>query len=233
MLETGEYIATMYVWDVQRYSPTEAGRIVRLSPGRVNRWLFGYEYETSGMRTKQGPVVTRSNQSSYASFLDLIDLLFVKRFLDYGFSLQKIRKALIEAESLIGGHHFAQRSFMTDGEKIYLWVKKEGSTELIQLFTGGQWVIKDFIIGLAEQIDFDSETGLAKKWYPNGKSGRVVLDPRIAFGAPSIVGKGIRTSNIYDFYCAEGQNQRKTSEWLGVARRDIDAAIEFEMALVA
>ena len=224
---------TMYVWDMPRYSPTEAGRIVQLSKGRVTRWLVGYEYELEGGRAKQKPVLSRDSDSSYASFLDLIDLLFVKRFLDFGFSLQKIRKALAEAEKINGGHHFAQRSFMTDGREIFLWVKNNNSKDLIQLFTGGQWVISDFIVDLAKQIDFDEETGFAEKWFPNGKDGRVVLDPRISFGAPTIVGKGVRTSNIYDFFIAEKESLERTGQWHGITENDVAAAVEFEVALAA
>ena len=223
----------MYVWNVQRYSPTEAGRIVRLSSGRVRRWLVGYEYKSEGLTTRLAPVVSRDVDSSYASFLDLIDLLFVNRFLDFGFSLQKIRKALAEAESILGGHHFAQRSFMTDGKKIYLWVKQKESKELIQLFSGGQWVIKDFVLDLADQIDFDEETGFAEKWYPSGKEGRIVLDPRIAFGSPTIIGKGVRTSNVYDFFRAENEDTIKVSDWLDVNEADVNAAVAYEEALVA
>jgi hypothetical protein len=49
--------------DVPMYSPAMASRLVGLEPSRVRRWLQGYEY------TYQ-----------HASFVDLIDLLFVKKF---------------------------------------------------------------------------------------------------------------------------------------------------------
>lgn len=223
----------MYVWDTPRYSPTEAGRIAGLSAGRVKRWLRGYEFQLGNATVHQGPVVARQSESNYASFLDLIDLLFVKRFIDRGFSLQKIRKALSEAQEIVGGHHFAQRSFMTDGRKIYLWVKQENKPSLMELFTGGQWVIEDFIIEMAEQIDFDEGTGFAERWFPVGKSGRVVLDPRIAFGAPTIVGTGVRTANICDFYIAENNDKYQTSDWLNIREPDVLAAVEFEKALAA
>lgn len=223
----------MYVWDIPRYSPTEAGRIVGLSVGRVRRWLLGYQYETSGSIGRQGPVVARTENSSYASFLDLIDLLFVKRFLEYGFSLQKIRKALAEAREIVDGHHFAQRSFMTDGENIYLKVVESAADNMLQLFTGGQWVIAPFIKSLAKQIDFDDDTGFADKWYPNGKNGRIVLDPRIAFGAPTITGKGIRTSNVYDFYRGENDNVDVTSSWMNVSPVDVRASVKFEESMAA
>lgn len=223
----------MYVWDLPRYSPTEAGHIVGLSVGRVRRWLLGYEYESAGIKGRQGPVVARTDQSSYASFLDLIDLLFVKKFLEHGFSLQKIRKALAEAQEIVGGHHFAQRSFMTDGENIYLKIVNSSAEDILQLFTGGQWVISSFIKSLAKQIDFDDQTGFAEKWYPNGKAGRIVLDPRISFGSPTIVGKGIRTSNVFDFYKGEKENVSITSSWMDIPPDDVLESVAFEESLAA
>ncbi len=98
----------VYIWDEPRYSPTEAGRIVGLSVGRVRRWLQGYRYQHGENVVTMAPVLSRSSESKYASFLDLVDLLFVKKFLEVGFSLQKIRSALAEAEGIVGGYHFAR-----------------------------------------------------------------------------------------------------------------------------
>ncbi len=72
------------VLDAPMYSPVFVARLVGLRPERVRRWLRGYEYtyapspSTHAQRRKKGPVVSRSGAegSRYASFLDLIDLLF-------------------------------------------------------------------------------------------------------------------------------------------------------------
>ncbi|MCG8435140.1 MAG: DUF433 domain-containing protein [Gammaproteobacteria bacterium] len=184
---------------------------------------------------KQIPVIQRreADVSPYASFLDLVDLLFVKRFLRYGFSLQRIRRALSEADSIIGGHHFAQRCYFTDGRNIYLKVKENGTENLLQLLSGGQWVISDVILQFAAQLDFDDQTGFAQKWYPCGREGRIVLDPRVAFGAPTISGTGVRTANIIDLYHAEGRQVGRVSVWMELEKEDVESAVKFELALAA
>ncbi len=231
----------MYAWDIPRYTPAEAGRLAGLKPDRVRRWLRGYEYmyspagTDSAQKVKQGPVVMREGtlNSSHASFLDLIDLLFVKRFLKHGFSLQRIRRALTEAESIVGGHHFAQRCYFTDGQNIYLQVKDGAAENLLQLLSGGQWVIADVIKHFARQVDFDDTTGFADKWFPYGKQGRVVLDPRVCFGAPTIARRGVRTANIYDLYQAESRNVAEVASWMSLDPPDVEAAVTFEEALAA
>jgi uncharacterized protein (DUF433 family) len=223
------------------YPAAMVGRLVKLSSNRVQRWLKGYEYSyTVGIdQTEQigykGPIVNRENKdrSTYASFLDLIDLLFVKEFLSYGLSLQKIRKGLIEAEKLVGGHHFAQRTFFTDGKNIYLQVKEQGDNAILELLSGGQWVIAQFIKDLAYKIEFDKQTGFAQKWFPLGKNVPIVIDPAISFGQPSILGKGISTANIYDFYNAENEKIPDVCTWLKLQKTEVKAAVEFEQWLAA
>lgn len=222
------------------YNEAFASRLSDLSKGRVHRWLRGYDYTYSSRQNGQlrtghmSPIVARpqSSSESYASFLDLIDLLFVKRFLDHGISLQRIRKALAEAERLIGGHHFAQRSFFTDGRNIFLQVKDDAEA-LLELLSNGQWVIAPLIKELAHQIDFDRPSGLAQRWYPLGPKGMVVLDPSISFGNPTIVGRGISTAIVYDNYLAEKQRVKKVSKWMNLDQKEIVAAIEFEQRLKA
>lgn len=92
------------------YTTAEASRLVDISPVRVRRWLQGYSYEYGSKIHSQRPVVSRTeSQTNYASFLDLIDLLFAKKFIDHGISLQKLRKALDEAHTILGTDHFASQ----------------------------------------------------------------------------------------------------------------------------
>lgn len=228
----------MYPWDAPAYSAAMAGRLVGLRPERVRRWLHGYEYsyassdKSTKRRIKQLPVISRSSEAPFASFLDLVDLLFVKRFLDEGISLQKLRKALEEAETLIGGHHFAQRSFFTDGRNIYLQVKDRADA-LLELLTGGQWVIAPVIKKLATEIKFHDTTGFAERWYPLGREGRVVLDPRISFGAPTIVAKGVETANVYDLFVGERMRADVVCAWMELTPEEVEDAVAFETQLAA
>ncbi len=220
------------------YPPSFASTLVGVSKGRVSRWLRGYAYKyvpagsSEQVRRRQQPLVKREDLASpYASFLDLVDLLFVKGFLDHGISLQKIRRALTEAEALLGERHFAQRDFWTDGRHIYLQVREE-TEDLLELLSGGQWVIAPVIKQHAQRIDFAKESGLAERWYPLGRSRHIVLDPTIAFGRPSLVGRGVETANLYDLFLAEG-NSKPIAEWMGITPGEVDAAVEFESAIRA
>ncbi len=230
----------MEILDTPIYNPAYVSRLIDLSTGRVKRWLQGYEYSyisnDSGEEVwrHKDPVIGRedSDVPNYASFLDLIDLLFVKQFLKKGLSLQKIRKALNEAQALAGGHHFAQRMFFTDGKNIYMQVRDDANS-LLELLSGGHWVISQFIKELAQQIEFDEPSGFAAKWFPLGKTGLVVIDPKVSFGRPTIIGKNISTDNIYDYYLGENENISKVCKWLDLSQDQVNAAIKFETTLNA
>lgn len=198
------------------YSPTMASRLVGLESSRVRRWLQGYEY------TYQ-----------YASFVDLIDLLFVKKFVEHGISVQRLRKALEEAVDLTGDHHFAQRRFWTDGRKVFLQIKDKPAEALLELLSGGQWVIAPIIKQVAHQIEFDAVTGVSTRWFPLGKDKSVVVDPSVAFGAPTIAGRGVQTANVFDLYKGEGRNIGRVSAWLDLPPAVVQHAVEFEQTLAA
>jgi uncharacterized protein (DUF433 family) len=223
------------------YSPAMASRLVGLEPSRVRRWLQGYEYtytpKTSAPkgRRRQSPLVHRRGAlgSQYASFVDLIDLLFVKKFVEHGISVQRLRKALEEAVDLTGEHHFAQRRFWTDGRKIFLQIKDKPAEALLELLSGGQWVIAPIIKHVAHQIEFDANTGVSTRWFPLGKDKSVVVDPSVAFGAPTIAGRGVQTANVFDLYEGEGRNIGRVSAWLDLPPNVVQHAVEFEQALAA
>ena len=208
--------------DRPSYAVAEAGRLAGLTAGRVRRWLRGYEYSYGDSVRGQPPVLRgRGTESSYASFLDLVDLLFVKRFLDHGVSLQKLRRALDEARQILGTKHFARQTFFTDGRSV------------LELMSGGQWVIAPVIRELARQIEFESPEGLASRWYPLGRNRPVVLDPRVSFGAPSIAGRGVKTINIHDLFVAENERLKPVRAWWGLTDAEIQAAVDFEHRLAA
>lgn len=233
-------LTTIQEWEFEEqfnvpiYFTAETARLVGISRYRVRRWLEGYEYDCVSGRRRQRPVVRKGWQDqvyyNYASFLDLVDLLFVKQFLDYGLSLQKLRKAFDEAKEILGTNHFARQSFFTDGKNICLQVKDKGDA-ILELLSDGQWVISDVIKLLAHQIDFDKSSELARRWFPIEGSRIIVLDPMVSFGRPIIAEKGITTESIYDLFIAEGEKMRPVCDWMALEFKEVEAAVEFEVSL--
>ena len=220
------------------YPVAEAGRLVGLAPGRVRRWLQGYEftYETKSRphlrRSKKGPVVDSVSTPSakYASFLDLIDLQLVRELLRLEFSLQTIRRAFDEIRRRRNITHLAYESLFTMGKRIFLEFGELGES-MLGLLTGGQMAFPQVITQLGRQIEFDRDTRIAIRWYPLHPDRLVVIDPHISFGHPTITGRRITTSAVVDLYHAEGEEASPVCEWLGVSPAEVASAIRFEKTL--
>ncbi len=220
------------------YSISETSRLVGIPPWSVSRYLRGYEFKYLArdemLEVRKPPIVSQSvEKSTYASFLDLIDLLFVKEFLKRKFTLQYLRHALLEAKERLGSPHFARSVFYTSGNEIILKLPQDGY--LIALMTGGQIAIPNIIEELSKKLDFEdiTEYGFARRWFPRGRDGSIVIDPQIAFGRPTLVGHGIATGNIYDLYLGENENYLAVSEWFNIPIPQIKTAVQFEHSLCA
>jgi uncharacterized protein (DUF433 family) len=172
-------------------------------------------------------------ESTYASFLDLIDLLFVKRFIERGFTLQYVRKALKDARKYLGTPHFARNKFFTGSKQIILELPT--GSEMIALLTGGQEAMNEVIEQVYDKLEFEevTEFGFANRWYPTpeGKQGLIVIDPQVSFGRPAIKGRGIATENVYDLYLGELEKVEPVSNWFQLPRHEVQAAVRFEAAL--
>jgi uncharacterized protein (DUF433 family) len=218
------------------YPLAEAARLVDLSPGQVKRWLRGYEFayrtkEQPRIRhSKKPPVVPRGQrrQSTYASFLDIIDLLLVKKLLNEGITLQQARLEIDEAKNVLGIEHLGYETFFTLGRRVFLEI---GSSSILALSTGGQMAIENFIRDLGHQIEFDEQTKLAIRWYPLHPDRRVVVDPFVSFGRPVIAGRRVTTSNIYDFYVSENEQIKVLCEWMNLDRAQVESAVKLEEKL--
>jgi uncharacterized protein (DUF433 family) len=218
------------------YSLIESSQLVGITRWRVARWVHGYEYVYSvgkEQRAGRSASVIRHADEPQVSFLDLIDLLIVRRLLEKGFTLQYLRSALDEARTLLGTPHFARSTFYANTKQISLQLE-HGSKYMITLMTGGQSVMAEVVEKLDDRIDFERVTGfnLASRWYPNGRTGLVVVDPQISFGRPTLVGHGVATENIYDLYLGESKRIKPVSEWFQIPGHEIRAAISFQNGLV-
>ncbi len=222
--------------DAPAYSIAEATRLTGVARSSVNYYLRGYQYKYP---TKEQPyyrklpsVISQSGAgSTYASFLDMMDLLYVKEFLARGFHLQFLRKALVEAKRYLGTPHFATNKFYTAKDRLIVEIPKDNI--LIQLMTGGQITIAEITEMLFDKLDFADAAllGLTTRFYPNGKGGAIVIDPLISFGRPTLVGYRVPTANIYDLYKGENEQIKPVSDWFNIPDAEIRAAVQFESSL--
>jgi len=219
------------------YTLTTAAKILKINPQRMRRWIKGYTYPKNMECRSVKPLLKTDFEYNpddvIISFLDLAELLFIKAFIHYGISIQKIRKAAITAAALLDtSHPFAIRKIYTDGKSIFARIaQEENDTSLLDLINK-QYQFKKIIEPiLYERIDFSSDNN-AERWWPLGKKKNIVLDPSRNMGQPILNKYNVRTELIFELY-KTNHSIDEISEWYELDRKSIEAAISFEKGLAA
>jgi len=208
------------------YSIAEASRILRTHHRRLARWL----------NPDTGIVTRRFDPSERTiSFVELMELHFIKMFCDEGVSLQTIRKAsLAAAQKYKTNYPFCVKRFDTDGRTIFAtMVKKESKTEVIEDLKRGQFVFAKVMKPFFHKLEY-GKTAEPMRFWPREKSGRVVLDPARRFGKPIEAETGVPTRAIYEALSAGcGQDEATVAKWLGIPVAAVRAAAAYERDLAA
>ncbi len=214
------------------YTIPEVAHLVGLSPQKVRRWIKGYSSRSKAGQKKNIPPLIQSmipeiEKKTVVSFIELVELRFVKEFLTLGVSLRIIRRAAKEASEILEETHpFAHRRFMTDGKRIFLeYAHSNGHRPLIELGIS-QFVMEEIIKVYLHEVDFDDLTGAALRWWPMGRENPIIIDPRVAFGSPVIESTRISAKTIYKDYLAE-QSIDRIAFWYDIGHLKVKAAIDF------
>lgn len=219
--ERRDLVATSYL-GVGLYSIPEAGRIVGAPISRVRRWLD----------PESGVVERCLNPAERTiTFVELMDLFFIRMFRDEGVSLQTIRKVSeAAAKKFRAAHPFAVKRFDTDGKTVFATLKSDpDEQELVEDLAKSQYVFDNILRPFFRKLEYDR---YAIRYWPLERDGRVVLDPERHFGKPIDAESGIPTKTIHEAVTAGGgQECAAVAQWLGISIDAVNAAVEFERSL--
>lgn len=227
----------MQLTGVGLYSLQDAGRLVGANTRELRRWLFGYTFRHGkDAPVHRSPPLWQTQLSDLGheiiGFQDLVELRFVKAFVQHGVDLRIVRRCAEAAREMFGARYpFTMKRFRTDGETIYYDAfAAEGKAELLDL-NRRQWGFDSIIRpSLYEGLEF-REDGSAKRWFP-AKSEAIVVDPELAFGKPALTKFGIPTQTIAVHVEAEGSRAR-VARLFDIPVAAVTAATRFEQRLNA
>jgi uncharacterized protein (DUF433 family) len=216
------------------YTVPEASRLLRIPARNINRWLGGYRYEELG-RTVSMPPLWRPELPSdehhlELSFRDLIELRFVKAFLDAGLGLKTVRACLNYAREWVANPHpFSTRKFRTDGRTIFLESIARDQSQLLDL-KKHQFVVKDVIERTFKDLDIEDD--VVARWRPHRGKQTIIIDPQRAFGQPIASSSGVPTAVLADAARVEGSAKR-AAQLFRVPASVVHDAVAFEQFLAA
>lgn len=218
---------------VGSYTAPEAARLIKTRAANINRWLRGYTYNHDGnprtMPPLWEPQHANIEEHLEIGFRDLIELRFVKAFLDAGVGLLAIRNCLNYATECAGDNRpFSTQRFQTDGRTIFLEsIEKSGEPTLLDL-KKRQYVFKQVIERTFKDLDFENET--VARWRPFRGKRSIIVDPNRAFGQPIASDFGVPTVVLAEAAEIEGslENAARIYDVPASVVRD---AVAFEASL--
>jgi uncharacterized protein (DUF433 family)/DNA-binding transcriptional MerR regulator len=203
------------------YSIRDAARLLQVPVGTVRRWIS----------VKDGVVTcTFDLHERTLTFLELMELHFIKLFRDQNVSLQTIRKAAKTAEKRFGNPHpFALHRFDTDGRTIFATLI--GSEKrLVEDLRHGQYVFDTVVRPFFKKLEYSQDRAI--RFWPLGVGQRVVLDPERQFGTPIDDATAVPTSALF-LAVQAGDDPVAVAQWFKVPLAAVRAAIAFEQPLAA
>ena len=220
------------------YPFVEAAHYLQLPIATLRAWCVGYDYRGGTKRFK--PVIRLDGKRRDGlSFLNLVEahvLSAIRR--QHRIPLPKIRQALdYVAKHLELDRPLSQARFATLGVNLFV----EELDRVVNASREGQMEMADLIRTHLNRIERDAH-GMPIKLYPfttrpnaatdieqsSVESARtVVIDPRIAFGRPVLVGTSVPTAVLADRFKA-GDTLSEMAEDYGAQTEAIEEAIRCE-----
>lgn len=219
------------------YAVEDAARFADVAPRDARRWLGGYCRRTPSQTedTRYAPLwqvrFPAIDGVLGLSFADLVQLQVVvqlRRKLEV--PLQTLRKAVRHAQDVMKmDYPPARRDFQTDGKTLFLEVltgSDDPSERHLDDLMTGQFVMRLVLAPLFRQLDFGLDRG-AERWWPLGKSRKVVVDPAFAMGQPVTSVSYVPTRVLAEAVHALGSVDA-ASRWYEVSAAEVRDAMSFE-----
>ncbi len=214
------------------YTVPMAAKFLREDGNRVRAWINGAQH--SGAPPIIHRQLPRVNGQTVLGFLDLIEARFIKHFRDLGLTPQSIRKF---ADKLRARHHtdhpFAMnKAFRTDGKTIFMEiVETDEEKKIINLLNDNFEMGAVIAASLFDSILYAED--LAVRWHPSTAQPRVVLDPKFAFGRPTIEDIWIPTDTLSAAARAECNDLAAVAEDFEIDQEAVAQAVAYEHSLIA
>ena len=193
--------------DLPAYSVREAAHYLTVPVATLRSWTRGRTYPTAGGEGLFEPVVTVPDSTNgLLSFTNLVEAHVLAAIRKHGVKLPSIRSAIDHLQSrYVIQHPLADARFKTDGISLFI----EVLGDLVNVSMQGQMAIREVMEAHLQRVEHDPQ-GLAARLFPFTRHQApgipqprtVMIDPRISFGRPVLVGTGIATSVLADRYKA-------------------------------
>lgn len=202
-----------------------AARLLGKSRATVRRW--------AGVDRPDGALIERDfDDAETIGFLDLVELRAIAVLRGRGVRPATLRRAGEGMRRDLDARHPWALSPAVAGprreEAVRAAALAERDRRALDLVEGRRGTWAEVEREIAEGVEFEPETGLAVAWTPEPERfPNVRVDPRYAFGKPTVAGTSVPTETLFLQWKAEGCEKR-VAHWFEVPVDNVKTAIEFE-----
>jgi len=195
------------------YTPAEAARIIAVPAQKIIRWLRGHEANGKQYDRLWQSQVTMEDGSIILGFRDLMEVKVADAFVQWGLPPVRVRVVIERAKEIVGDDHpLSTNRFMTDGSNVFMEVVEEGGDRRLIDLLRGQWTMKSIIEPFLKHVDF-GEDGAPVRWWPRGRTKKILVDPARSFGQPIESTSHVPTAALAAAAKAEGSVAAAAVAW--------------------
>lgn len=219
--------------DFPIYGISEAAGYLHMPPATLRSWTVGRTYQTREGPAYFDPLIDLPDPTgARLSFSNLVEAHVLRALRTrHEVSIRSVRQALSYAEDKLGLERLLLREeILAAAGDIFL----ERYGQLINLSKSGQLAVRKLLESHLERVDRGKE-GLPARLYPflptdfASSSRLIVIDPRVSYGRPTIVERGISTEAIVRRIDA-GEAVPDLAEDYGLTQDQIETAVLYERA---
>jgi uncharacterized protein (DUF433 family)/DNA-binding transcriptional MerR regulator len=217
------------------YSVAEAAQLTGATAPAIRRWLLGYRFQI-GQQLREMPAVWQrdipdTEAGPTLSFLDMMEIRFIRAFRKHGVSWPAIRQAAaLACEMFEDNHPFTRRRFRTDGRRIFQEIDQRPGVKLFDM-NRQSWVFREIVDpSLYRGVEFSADQ--MARWYPLYPNRAIIVDPARAFGRPTLAKEGIPTETLSVAAKVEGSAEA-VARWYGISAASVKAAADFHERLLS
>jgi uncharacterized protein (DUF433 family) len=214
------------------YSLHEGARYVKLPVATLRSWVIGRRYPKEGGLGHFQPLLRPpSRQPVSLSFWNLVEAHVLRSLrTEHGVSLKDVRKALSFAERQLGIQRLLlSERLCTQAGRVFL----ERYGELIELSASGQLALRRRFEEHLKRVEWEQQFPVRLYPFLSGATESdarpIAIDPRIAFGRPILMRRGISTQAIADRIDA-GESVPDLAADYDLEPREIEEAVLYERA---
>ncbi|MCH4091855.1 hypothetical protein [Acetobacter sp.] len=224
--------ATQTLLGIGLYTPAEAGLLIGVRPGKLRRWLHGYQIGERRYQPLWHPQVDLGDDKVYLGFRDMLEARVASEFIEAGLSPQRVRRAIEIAQSIVGERPLSTEWLKTDGRSVFLQIANEDpeiEPQCLDLFRN-QYAFARIVRESLRDIEFTDK--LPNLWWPQGQKAGVLIDPHRSFGKPIEHETSVPAEQLANAAIAEGSVEHAARVW-DVPVRAVKRAVAFQKQLAA